>query len=34
MGCNLEQLEKKIRALLAARTWLKRELAKVKEKQK
>ena len=26
--CNLEQLEKKIRAMLVARAWLKKELAK------
>jgi len=34
MPCNLEQLENKIRALLTARVWLKRELAKAKENKK
>jgi hypothetical protein len=29
--CNLEKLERKIRALLVARAWLKKELAKKKE---
>ncbi len=28
--CDLEKLEKKIRALLAARAWLKKEMAKPK----
>ena len=30
--CDLAQLERKIRALLVARAWLKKELAKAKEK--
>ena len=33
-SCNLEQLEKKIRALLVARAWLKKELAKTQKVNK